>query len=172
MFSTATASTTTITTTTKPAKVARTSSSILLTPAEAPKRRKLELVAQPASHATEGGPAAPSSALLESSPAEIWRWTLTRDARALCFVKDVLEMRDSENRDMEYFWLGRIPCRSVELVGELVGIQVYEQRIVYTYLNWDVAISPPGLYRLYFYHLFTLYSTHPIDGTTTRYHVL
>ena len=34
--------------------------------------------------------------------------------------------------DMEYFWLGRIPCRSVELVGVLVGIQVYEQRIVYT----------------------------------------
>ena len=33
--------------------------------------------------------------------------------------------------DMEYFWLGRIPCRTVELVGVLVGIQVYEQRIVY-----------------------------------------
>ncbi|KAI0724830.1 hypothetical protein C8Q72DRAFT_937149, partial [Fomitopsis betulina] len=117
------------------------SSSILLTPAEAPKRRKLELVAQPASHATEGGPAAPSSALLESSPAEIWRWTLTRDARALCFVKDVLEMRDSENRDMEYFWLGRIPCRSVELVGVLVGIQVYEQRIVYTLDDGSAVID-------------------------------
>lgn len=34
--------------------------------------------------------------------------------------------------DMEYFWLGRIPCRTVELVGVLVGIQAYEQRVVYT----------------------------------------
>ncbi|KAI0729793.1 hypothetical protein C8Q72DRAFT_287604 [Fomitopsis betulina] len=40
-------------------------------------------------------------------------------------------MRDSGNRDMEYFWLERIPCRMVELVGVLVGIQVYEQLIVY-----------------------------------------
>ena len=34
--------------------------------------------------------------------------------------------------EMEYFWLGRIPCRTVELVGVLVGIQAFEQRIIYT----------------------------------------
>ncbi|KAI0729789.1 hypothetical protein C8Q72DRAFT_883883 [Fomitopsis betulina] len=64
---------------------------------------------------------------------------------ALCFVKDVLEMRDSGNRDMEYFWLERIPCRTVELVGELVGIQVYEQRIVYTLDDGSAVID----YRLH-----------------------
>ncbi|KAI0703670.1 hypothetical protein C8T65DRAFT_255960 [Cerioporus squamosus] len=34
--------------------------------------------------------------------------------------------------DMEYFWLGRIPCRTVRLVGLIVGVQVWEKRTVYT----------------------------------------
>ena len=33
---------------------------------------------------------------------------------------------------MEYFWLGRIPCRTVRLVGLLVGVAVWEKRTVYT----------------------------------------
>ncbi|KAI0760322.1 hypothetical protein C8Q74DRAFT_1208622 [Fomes fomentarius] len=34
--------------------------------------------------------------------------------------------------DVEYFWLGRIPCRTVRLVGVIVGVQVWEKRTVYT----------------------------------------
>ena len=33
---------------------------------------------------------------------------------------------------MEYFWLGRIPCRTVRIVGLVVGVQVWEKRTVYT----------------------------------------
>lgn len=33
---------------------------------------------------------------------------------------------------MEFFWLGRIPCRTVRLVGLVVGVQVWEKRTVYT----------------------------------------
>lgn len=33
--------------------------------------------------------------------------------------------------EAEFFWLGRIPCRSVKLVGLLVGVQAYEQRVIY-----------------------------------------
>ncbi|KAF8889608.1 hypothetical protein BD779DRAFT_1439017 [Infundibulicybe gibba] len=67
---------------------------------------------------------------------EIWAWTLTRDAIAACFVRDVFEMRNPPETfgflDAEFFWLGRIPCRNVRIVGLVVGIQVYEKRIVYT----------------------------------------
>ncbi|KAI0370494.1 hypothetical protein BV20DRAFT_1052262 [Pilatotrama ljubarskyi] len=41
-------------------------------------------------------------------------------------------MRASGSRDMEFFWLGRIPCRTVCLVGLVVGVQVWEKRTVYT----------------------------------------
>ena len=34
--------------------------------------------------------------------------------------------------DMEVFWLGRVPCRTVRLVGLVVGVQVWEKRTVYT----------------------------------------
>ncbi|OBZ67353.1 hypothetical protein A0H81_12676, partial [Grifola frondosa] len=67
-----------------------------------------------------------------SSHAEIWRWTLTKDAIAPCFVRDVIEMRESTAKDAEYFWLGRVPCRSVRLVGIIVGVQTYERRTLYT----------------------------------------
>ncbi|KAK7032727.1 Stn1 domain-containing protein [Favolaschia claudopus] len=61
----------------------------------------------------------------------IWNWTLTPEAIAPCFARDVLDMAESGVRDAEFFWLGRIPCRSVKLVGLVVGIQAYESRIVY-----------------------------------------
>ena len=32
----------------------------------------------------------------------------------------------------DFFWLGRVPCRTVLLVGLVVGVQVYERRICYT----------------------------------------
>ena len=33
---------------------------------------------------------------------------------------------------MEFFWLGRIPCRTVHLVGLVVGVAVWEKRTIYT----------------------------------------
>ncbi|KZT03796.1 uncharacterized protein LAESUDRAFT_715960 [Laetiporus sulphureus 93-53] len=50
------------------------------------------------------------------SAAEMWKWTLFKDAVAPCFAKDVMDMQDSSAEDAEYFWLGRVPCRSVRLV--------------------------------------------------------
>ncbi|KAI8976593.1 hypothetical protein BD414DRAFT_517110 [Trametes punicea] len=41
-------------------------------------------------------------------------------------------MRQSGSRDMEFFWLGRIPCRTVCFVGLVVGVSVWERRTVYT----------------------------------------
>ncbi|KAH8103097.1 hypothetical protein BXZ70DRAFT_889668 [Cristinia sonorae] len=63
---------------------------------------------------------------------ELWRWTMTPAAVSSCFVKDAFEMRECEDKDDEFFWLGRVPCRYVRVVGLLVGVQVYEKRTVYS----------------------------------------
>ncbi|PFH50629.1 hypothetical protein AMATHDRAFT_127208, partial [Amanita thiersii Skay4041] len=71
---------------------------------------------------------------------ELWKWTLTADAVAPCFVRDVMEMKENLVAGIpslmllgvDFFWLGRVPCRSVLVVGLVVGIQVYENKIVYT----------------------------------------
>jgi hypothetical protein len=34
--------------------------------------------------------------------------------------------------DPDFYWLGHIPCRFVLIYGMVVGVQVYEQRVVYT----------------------------------------
>lgn len=34
--------------------------------------------------------------------------------------------------DPDFFWLGRVPCRSVMVYGIVVGVQQYEQRTVYS----------------------------------------
>ncbi|KAJ6632263.1 hypothetical protein B0H10DRAFT_1976762 [Mycena sp. CBHHK59/15] len=62
----------------------------------------------------------------------IWQWTFTPDAVASCFVQDVYNMPENGVKDAEFFWLGRVPCRSVKLVGMLVGVQTYETRVVYS----------------------------------------
>lgn len=75
---------------------------------------------------------------------DTWQWTLTKEAIAPCFVRDVLDMRDSgkscfyaQSRltfspDADFFWLGYTPCRTVLLVGMVVAIQVYDKRAIYT----------------------------------------
>ncbi|KAA1475219.1 hypothetical protein DENSPDRAFT_883391 [Dentipellis sp. KUC8613] len=40
-------------------------------------------------------------------------------------------MRESGTRGAEYFILGRVPCRSVELVGIVVGVSTFERRAIY-----------------------------------------
>ncbi|KAJ7760895.1 hypothetical protein DFH07DRAFT_816070 [Mycena maculata] len=69
----------------------------------------------------------------------ILQWTLTPEAVASCFARDVFNMRESGIKDAGYFWLGRVPCRSVKLIGLLVGVQTYEARIVY-YLDDGSAV--------------------------------
>ncbi|KAI0356021.1 hypothetical protein OH77DRAFT_1479015 [Trametes cingulata] len=113
-------------------RIARSTSSLLLSPS---KRRRVE-------DATSSGNGQPSrmndreqrerTDTPEVAPAEIHRWTFTKAAVAACFIRDVFEMRASGSRDMEFFWLGRIPCRTVSLVGLVVGVQVWEKRTVYT----------------------------------------
>ncbi|EJF57003.1 hypothetical protein DICSQDRAFT_92861 [Dichomitus squalens LYAD-421 SS1] len=111
------------------------SSSILLTPS---KRRKLDAAKQqvPDNNARTASTTAPSSEKEaeqpQPAPTDILRWTFTRAAVTPCFVRDVFEMKPSGMRDMEYFWLGRIPCRTVRLVGLLVGVAVWDKRTVYT----------------------------------------
>ncbi|KAJ7932146.1 hypothetical protein B0H13DRAFT_810402 [Mycena leptocephala] len=69
----------------------------------------------------------------------IWQWTLTPEAVASCFAQDVFDMEESGIPEVDFFWLGRIPCRSVKLVGLVVGVQAYEKRVVY-YLDDGTAV--------------------------------
>ena len=82
-----------------------------------------------------------------SSPSaqEIWKWTLTKDAIAPCFVRDVLSMREAGGRglsvcsitypqpclfyiaDVDFFWLGCTPCRSVLVIAMVVVVQIYKK---------------------------------------------
>ncbi|CAL1699329.1 unnamed protein product [Somion occarium] len=41
-------------------------------------------------------------------------------------------MPESSVNGVEFFWLGRVPCRKVYIVGLVVGVQVYEERTIYT----------------------------------------
>ncbi|KIL62748.1 hypothetical protein M378DRAFT_165413 [Amanita muscaria Koide BX008] len=63
---------------------------------------------------------------------EVWRWTMTPGAVATCFVKDLFDMKENLLGGADFYWLGRVPCRSVRLVGLVVGVQVYESRILYS----------------------------------------
>ncbi|KAF8842451.1 hypothetical protein BDN67DRAFT_965786 [Paxillus ammoniavirescens] len=74
----------------------------------------------------------PSPSKQSPSAQDIWKWTLTREAIAPCFVRDVLAMRESGSIGADFFWLGYTPCRSVVLVGMVVAVQVYDKRTLYT----------------------------------------
>ncbi|KAF7980580.1 hypothetical protein HWV62_37759 [Athelia sp. TMB] len=50
-------------------------------------------------------------------------------------------MSESESKDADFFWLGRVPCRVVRIVGMVVGIQVYEKRITYTIDDGSAVIE-------------------------------
>ncbi|KAF9010072.1 hypothetical protein BDQ17DRAFT_1347490 [Cyathus striatus] len=63
---------------------------------------------------------------------DIWSWTLTADSVASCFVRDALEMKENTEEGCDFFWLGRVPCRSVTVFGIVIGLQVYEKRVVYS----------------------------------------
>lgn len=95
--------TSTIPATSNAKKIERTTS-LLLSPS---KRRRIESlpdtrVETSPSKASESPCALPrtdnASVSIDATahrPAEVWKWTLTRDAVAPCFSKDVFEMRES-----------------------------------------------------------------------------
>ncbi|KAJ7065672.1 hypothetical protein C8F01DRAFT_750856 [Mycena amicta] len=65
--------------------------------------------------------------------AALWQWTLTPEAVAPCFIRDVFTVRESGQKgNSEFYWLGRVPCRTMKIVGLIVGVQVYENRVVYS----------------------------------------
>ncbi|KDR78405.1 hypothetical protein GALMADRAFT_155343 [Galerina marginata CBS 339.88] len=67
-----------------------------------------------------------------SSIKDIFNWTFLGTAIASCSIRDALEMRENTLERREFFWLGSVPCSFVKLVGMIVGVQVYEKRIMYT----------------------------------------
>ena len=81
------------------------------------------------------------------SEKEIWEWTLTSAAVAKCYIRDVLTMSQCQGQPrplrecfiglikyigFDFYWLGNTPCRKVEVCGVIVGIQVFEKKIMYT----------------------------------------
>lgn len=73
----------------------------------------------------------PSEITIVPSTKDIWTWTLTSDATAPCHVRDVFEMTENPE-DYDFYWLGRVPCRNVRLVGLVIGVSVYPKKIVYS----------------------------------------
>ncbi|KAI0072926.1 hypothetical protein K474DRAFT_1775092 [Panus rudis PR-1116 ss-1] len=65
---------------------------------------------------------------------EILSYTMRKDAIAPCFIKDIYDMveNNSSSREADFYWLGRVPCRTVHFVGLVIGVQVYEKRAIYT----------------------------------------
>ncbi|EIM88809.1 uncharacterized protein STEHIDRAFT_138004 [Stereum hirsutum FP-91666 SS1] len=62
--------------------------------------------------------------------AESWKWTFTKASVAPCFISDVLRLTDGKQKG-DYFMLGRVPCRSVFIIGLVLGATAYEKRTLY-----------------------------------------
>lgn len=59
--------------------------------------------------------------------------TRQRDKRLVFGVSlNIEEPHKTITTDLDFYWLGRVPCRSFKLVGTIVGIADYEARRVYT----------------------------------------
>ncbi|KAJ3982708.1 hypothetical protein F5890DRAFT_1528178 [Lentinula detonsa] len=89
-----------------------TTGTIFLTPT---KKRKLSLGSKPTLPST----------------AELYKWVFTSSAVAPCFICDIRVMKRHKEKGEEFWWLKRQPCRTVKIVGLVVGIQTYEKRICY-----------------------------------------
>ncbi|KAG9093405.1 hypothetical protein FS749_014434 [Ceratobasidium sp. UAMH 11750] len=62
---------------------------------------------------------------------EIKSYVLRTDSIALCCVADVHTIPQAL-KDIEAYWLGTVPCRTVRLVGILVSAVEYESRSIYS----------------------------------------
>lgn len=65
---------------------------------------------------------------------DMYTWANNVKAKAPCFIRDVLAMREiiTPGSDGSLYWLGHIPCRIVHVVGVVVGIDVCDKWTVYT----------------------------------------
>ncbi|KAJ7177499.1 hypothetical protein C8R43DRAFT_1118490 [Mycena crocata] len=85
---------------------------------------------------------------MQTGPDPVWEWTCSESSVAPCYAQDVFHMRpdgvEGESQWLglaphlidrasgaRFFWLGRVPCQTVKVVGILVGVDTYESRIVY-----------------------------------------
>ncbi|KAK0452439.1 hypothetical protein EV421DRAFT_1967936 [Armillaria borealis] len=93
---------------------APSSSSLFLTP-----RKK---TATP----TDVQPAASASTL-----DAIHDWCVMQEeaATVFCFVRDIHAMTQTMVKDKNFFWIGKVPCRRVNFVGMVVGVQDTGKRI-------------------------------------------
>ncbi|KAF5372835.1 hypothetical protein D9758_001655 [Tetrapyrgos nigripes] len=94
------------------------------------KRKRFRSIQEPGEPRVQ--PDTPQPSPKGSSNADIWKWVFSAEAIALCFVRDIFDMRHHEVKDEEYYWIGNIPCRTVRIVGMIVGVQRYENKVVYT----------------------------------------
>lgn len=91
---------------------------------------------------------------------ELFNWALSPEAVVACHIRDVLSLEDrttpaseATNKhssklhsfllsgesemncrhylDPDFFWLGRVPCRNVQVVALVVGVTQYEERASY-----------------------------------------
>ena len=95
---------------------------------------------------------------------DVYNWTFTKAATAPCFVRDVLDMRADSSEHWysitsilvfissvigyEFFWLGRVPCRTVQVVGMVVAVDVYEGKVRLRGASVLVHISAIAFYNL------------------------
>ncbi|KAF5311000.1 hypothetical protein D9619_007926 [Psilocybe cf. subviscida] len=63
---------------------------------------------------------------------QIYSWTFRSEAVALCSVNHALTMRADEAENYDFYWLGSVPCRSVKVVGMVVGVVTKDNKVIYT----------------------------------------
>ncbi|EJC98251.1 uncharacterized protein FOMMEDRAFT_97039 [Fomitiporia mediterranea MF3/22] len=113
-----------------------TTSTVLLTPQ---KRKRLS----PESSLTSCTERSPSSKKAQAkhdiilecrrktshSLTELYKWTFTQAAVAPVRVKHVFEMDHEGNDNEEFYWMGRVPCRTVKIVGMVVGVDEFDDML-------------------------------------------
>ncbi|KAL5480774.1 hypothetical protein ACEPAI_9714 [Sanghuangporus weigelae] len=62
---------------------------------------------------------------------ELYKWTFNQAAVAPVRVRHVFEMDPSGTDVEEFYWMGRVPCRTVQLVGMVVGIDEFDDMTRY-----------------------------------------
>lgn len=90
--------------------------------------KSIIIVRSPAKHKEKDAPKIETQP--SASVADILGWTFRQEAIASCFARDVFDLRDDSKGD--FFWLGRVPCRNVRVVGLVVGIVPNDDNIRYS----------------------------------------
>ncbi|KAL5522483.1 hypothetical protein ACEPAG_8499 [Sanghuangporus baumii] len=62
---------------------------------------------------------------------ELYKWTFNQAAVAPVRARHVFEMDPSGTDVEEFYWMGRVPCRTVQLVGMVVGIDEFDDTTRY-----------------------------------------